>query len=458
MASRFTSFSRAFAVALTVAISASLAADHWLYAHRGFLKLFGTGTQEGQILNKLDHAPGAAAAADIIFFGSSLTRSGIAPEPFLERGLVPLNLGVTGGGPLYAYYTLKRIEPVLRQRTAKPTLVLELNTFHLMVRKGWDEYPHFVSAVRSRWDVLREWPALWSHFLTYRMQDQLVGRLFLPSLYYQHFFDAVVAQRHFGRTFYGEEDASGFFALNSVLDRDLTLRGVRRPLAAFNAGKIDYLRRFVELARDIGVPVVLYAYPMNFPTTDSAAPLTEYLRGFGGAVTVIGNDDIALTRTDVQSCCGAHLNTTGSERVARIIADKLALRGDEDTLPGRWSRVAQELPLPFVETRLDGTAKANDTIAVGRVRIMPGRPVVLDVDADVEDGQIALALEPVIGGEVHFNGTHPFPLGPEPIYLRQGTLSLGVDSAPEVQIRVIAVAGATRGVVRLKRLWQRPES
>src|SRR4051794_32340746 len=78
--------------------------------------------------------------ADIIFFGSSFVRSGISPEPFLKRGLLPLNLAVSGGGPLYAYYTLRRIAPVLKRRERPPVLVLEINAMGLIVRSGWDEY------------------------------------------------------------------------------------------------------------------------------------------------------------------------------------------------------------------------------------------------------------------------------------------------------------------------------
>jgi hypothetical protein len=452
----FASFNRAFALALALSIGVSLAVDHWLFARRGFLALFGYGTQEGQIVNKLDHAPGAAKVADIIFFGSSLTRSGMAPEPFLEKGLVPLNLAVTGGGPLFSYYALKRIESQLRQRVTKPTLVLELNTFHLLAPKGWDEYPHFISAVRSRWETLRDFPALWSHFAQYRMQDRVLGRLFLPSLYYQRFGELALAQGTFGRTFYGEEDASGFFAINTVSDTDPTFDPVVRPPTAYNSGKVQYLRRFVELAGDIGAPVVLYAYPWSFWTTSHAAPLTDYLRRFGGVVSVIGNSEIKIGRADVQSCCGAHLNSRGSKRVAGVFADKLPLHGDIASLKARWSGVVRELPLPFEEVQLDGTASANDVVAAGRVPVQPGRPVVLDVDVDVEDGQFALAVEPVIGGVVRFNGTHPFPLGLEPLYLRQGPMSAGIEEADEVQIRLIAAQAAARGVVRLKRLWQRP--
>src|SRR5580692_1552895 len=110
--STFSSNRRFLAVAGCTALLV-LACDLELYRFRWFLRHFGYGTQEGQIVSKLDRAGLQASVADVIFLGSSTIRSCVSSKPFLENGLLPLNLGVSGGGPIYCYYTLKKLAPVL---------------------------------------------------------------------------------------------------------------------------------------------------------------------------------------------------------------------------------------------------------------------------------------------------------------------------------------------------------
>src|ERR1043166_3923301 len=87
-------------VCVLTTIALLVGVDHWLYGTRWFLRHFGYGTQEGQIVAKLDRAPRYASVADVIFLGSSTIRANIASRPFLDAGVLPLNLGISGGGPI----------------------------------------------------------------------------------------------------------------------------------------------------------------------------------------------------------------------------------------------------------------------------------------------------------------------------------------------------------------------
>src|SRR5437016_3226330 len=104
---------RRFVFAALTGFVAFFAMDWYLFAHEGFLRLFGGATQEGQIVSKVARAAGMAEVADVILFGSSYVRSGVAGEPFLEHGLMPFNFAVSGGGPVFDYFALKRIAPIL---------------------------------------------------------------------------------------------------------------------------------------------------------------------------------------------------------------------------------------------------------------------------------------------------------------------------------------------------------
>jgi hypothetical protein len=82
---------RRFAGVAAIAFAAFFACDTYLFSFEGFRRSFGDATQEGQELSKVARSARLAAVADVIAFGSSYVRSGLAGEPFLERQVVPFN-------------------------------------------------------------------------------------------------------------------------------------------------------------------------------------------------------------------------------------------------------------------------------------------------------------------------------------------------------------------------------
>src|SRR5213075_2342713 len=62
---------RRFVAAAACGFAMFFAVDWWLYSDLGFLRMFGQGTQEGQIVSKVARARRMAEAADVIAFGSS---------------------------------------------------------------------------------------------------------------------------------------------------------------------------------------------------------------------------------------------------------------------------------------------------------------------------------------------------------------------------------------------------
>ena len=390
------------------------ATDHWLYAERGFLRLFGPGTQEGQVLGKLDAAPKSAAVADIILFGSSLTRSGVSTQPFRDQGLVSLNLAVSGGGPLFAYEALKRIYPALAERTTPPVLVLEISPLALLAGAKWDEYPQWLSAVRGRLEVARDYLSYHNHFYQYGLASRLFNGFLLPSSYYRSFRQHVALGGRYDSGFFGDEDIGGFAAISTAppageIPEENQMHNP--PLSAYSSEKLKYVERFLKLAQDLGAPAVLYFYPMYYKSPDRGAALFDYLRSRFPALRleIVTNADVSIDMSDTEFG-GAHLNWRGSDKVALALIRKLGLKRDSASSAERWASVAAEHPIGTcqsapksisvsspgcdgVELEFDGAGAQGDTWISDTIPVVPGIRYTLDATFDIPKGKLYVIIE-----------------------------------------------------------------
>jgi hypothetical protein len=316
-----------FLAALIVGLGVVLSADHWLYARQGFLRLFGPGTQEGQVLHKVEIADRFAPVADVIMFGSSMTRSGISSQPFLEQHIVPLNLGVSGGGPLFAYKALARIEPLLAKRSHPPTLVLEVNPDGFLLGK-WDEYPQFISLERSRFAVFRDFPSLLSHFRDARLGSRLFNGWWLPSSYYRAFREQVFTGTSFPGSFFYEEDIAGYAPVPNMARASSGPFGTQfaePALSGYKRSALEYAVRWLEIAARLNAKVVIHLAPAYFSSADEAKNLLAFFRTQFPLINFIVLDprDIGLT---AREAFDAHPNESGARMIALNLIHAAALR------------------------------------------------------------------------------------------------------------------------------------
>jgi len=348
-----------------VGFAAFFAVDAYLFAFGGFLRSFGQATQEGQVLSKVDRARTLAPVADVIFFGSSYVRSGIAGQAFLDVGVLPLNFAVSGGGPLYDYFALKRIAPILEARTDKPLLVLEIKTDPLMQTRNsaWSEYPQYSAIVRRRFEMLGAAPMLWRNFRDFGMTSQFYSSVLVPSsIYRAQAVPMLGAGTSLDGYFYGAEDFSGFSPLFTTAVPSMVPRGPAMPplpLEELWPGKIEFLRAFLALAKQTGCPVLLYASPTIMLGRDGQMldRLIDLLQSELPDARVLRTSDLVLEVGDFDE--GGHLNIKGADAAARKLIAALSLSGDHDALERKLDQAFERRPIPAADRWLPANARAT---------------------------------------------------------------------------------------------------
>lgn len=402
-----------FLVAVVVAFAGFFFVDWYLFAHEGFLRLAGEATQEGQVLSKVARASRQAEIADVVLFGSSYVRSGVAGEPFLERGLLPFNFAVSGGGPVYDYFALKRIAPILAQRRDKPVLLIELKSDVLVRTRGsaWSEYPQYISIVRSRREMLEYAPQLWENFRGFGMTSQFLSGMLIPSsIYRSHVVGLLGGRGSLDGYFYGSEDFSGFSPLYTRAVPSMSPPGTAAPVPIDDLypGKVEFIRAFLALARTTGCPVVLYESPTVFLGRDSAMldPLVAQMRREFSDLRVIRTSDYRLDIGDFDE--GGHPNIAGSDEMSRYLIAALGLRGSTERLGQKIRSGFEMAVIPDLATWTGVGARAvgagNDLVVRPLVaptplavqsppiRVSRGRDWVLELSMPESQGRLQFTL------------------------------------------------------------------
>jgi hypothetical protein len=413
---------RRFAVAAAVSLAALLALDTYLHAGGGFMRAFGRGSQEGQISSKVERAAQMAPVADVIMFGSSFVRSNLSSEPFLRRGLLPWNFGVSGGGPLTSYFALKRIAPVLIGRATKPVLLLELKEEGLIRRRDtlWSEYPQYAGIVRSRLEALREAPLLVPHFRAHGMTSQFISSLVLPSgIYRGHNVQLAMNPRALDTHFFGVEDFGGFAPVYA-LPAPGAIQAAPAPVPPIADGewqphKVAFVRAFLLLARRIGARVVLFEAPTTLLGADSGRydGLVRRLEQEFGPMRILRTRELALTPDDFGD---GHLSIRGADRVTDVLLDWLDLPANGTLAHGitaafkqyavppldRWEPVAARVAVAG-----DGHALVRSESAEGgaiwarspAITVTPGQEAVLEWHVRLRSGTLAVHI--IDGDDAH---------------------------------------------------------
>jgi hypothetical protein len=401
---------RRFVGTACCAFLAFFALDWFLFANEGFLRHFGQATQEGQVVSKVTRAARQAEIADVIFFGSSFVRSGMAGEPFLQRGLLPFNFAVSGGGPVYDYFALKRIAPILTRRDAKPVLVLELNADVLrrLTNSAWSEYPQYISIVRSRFEMLEHARLLWWNFRDFNLTSQFLGSVLIPSSIYRSHAVSLLGQRAtLDGYFYGMEDFSGYSPLYTRAVPAMSAPGPpvpAIPLSAYWPGKLEFLRAFLSLATSTGCQVALYESPTILLGRDSAQldGIVAQLQREFPALRTVRMTDYHLRVEDFDE--GGHLNIGGADKMSDAIVNTLGLTGDQARLVKRidvgfqsaalqdltqWTRAPDRVAVEDGAFYIRPTRAATPLVVESRpIRVSPGREWVLELAVPESRGRL----------------------------------------------------------------------
>jgi hypothetical protein len=388
---------RGFVVAALWALLGVFVCDAVLYGQLGFLRLFGQATQEGQIVSKVARASRLAGIADVILFGSSYTRSGLSGQPFLDRGLLPWNFGISGGGPLTAYFALKRIAPVVAARPNKPVLILELKREALERRPDtlWSEYVQYLGIVRSRRERLAEAPLVWPHFREQGMTSQYVSSLVVPSgIYRSHIVQLFEHAGDLDGYFYGMEDFSGYAPLYTVAPATLFADTPPPALMSTNAlldGKMAALRRFLGLAHAVGAHVALYSSPtilLGRDATQYDAVVSDVTREFPD-VTVLRSNEYPLDVHDFDA--GGHPNIRGADKLSRFLIDRLQLSGSDLDAKVQAVFDAYRLP-PMTDWTSNGDGAHSLRVTSPPVRVVPNRECVFEVRVALSRGRLRVRM------------------------------------------------------------------
>lgn len=330
------------------------ACDYLLYSRQYFTKIFGFGTQEGQVIGKSERAHALGPSADVIFFGSSYTRSGISSEPFIRKGILPLNYGVSGAGPVFFYHALLDLAPIIRDREKKPILFFEvkLDAFGIYPGTLWSELEQLSGIARDRGTLLADFPGLVSNFREYGVSSQFVSGIVVPSSIYRA-YNRVVVETSFRALqgfFYGAEDVGGFAPLYSQWKKGHTTWPDSAPIeiASLRKGKVAYLKRALVLADQLNCPTVLLTCPSIRLTADehlyddllSALPEATIPR------RVLRPSEYILAPEDFDE--GGHLNLWGSDRFAEDIIRLIGLKGHRPAgiLTGTHEDNIQSIDIP----------------------------------------------------------------------------------------------------------------
>lgn len=438
MSSLFISSSRVRTNLIVVLVSVMLflAVDHFLFYQKGFYRLFGEATQEGQILSKLRRAKnGWAKEADVVILGSSYVRSGISSAPFREHSLLPLNLGIGGAGPVFGAYVLEYLEPEFKRREKKPVIIIEIK-YEALAKTSqphWSEYQQYLGVVRDRWSSIADFPDLIRNFSSYGMTSQYIRSLIIPSSLYRADVSRLYVQGWSGLQgyFYGMEDFGGFSPLYSINTKpDLNAPpSPAIPLDGYQPSKLRYLSRQIAVAHRLGSRVVLFSSPTMSLGADSALYDDLYgdlLKEFPD-LTILRSGQFDLQASDFDT--GGHLNIWGSEKFSRFLIKSLGLSGDRNQFEEKFARAFDSPAIPPLEAwsrakRIRiiqgsftlGGQKGDDPVvaSIRGVKVKPGREYVLEIQHRLEKGRISIKVEWVNRlGEVHskstvtYSGLHP---------------------------------------------------
>ena len=466
---------RRFAVTAVCAFGLFFLCDAWLFSYEGFRRHYGDATQEGQELSKVARSGHLAEIADVVLFGSSYVRSGVAGEPFLEHGVVPFNFAASGAGPLFNYFALRRIAPVLRAREHRPWIVVELKRDALEADSQlWAEYPQYLGIVRGRTEMLRFAPMLWRSFRDYGMTSQFLSSVMVPSsIYRSHAVQILGAASSLQGYFYGMEDFSGFAPLYTVAAEALFHRAPdERPLR-LSDGKRAFLAAFLRLASDIGCPIALYSSPTLHPDREAAVydALVADLRGELPGLRHLKTTEYGLDPGDFDE--GGHPNLHGADRLSRRIIAALDLRGDPGTLTTRLGRAFDVVSLaPVGRWTLSNRARAvgDRSLAIDTASSLPtiaaapsiavtrGREYVLEAAVALTRGRIAFNvswLDGASGRREERRAMSPR----DPRLARDGRLFLRFRADADaidlgiVDVEALNGGASSEGKVEILRLW-----
>lgn len=388
-------------------VAALFLVDAWLFQKQGFLALRGPGTQEGQILYKMELARHVAPDADIIFLGSSQTRSCLDNEAFLKEGLIPLNMGITGGGPITSYYILDSLIPYLQERKKrKAPVILAIDLFRPLLidsddvkaKKQFGEFLQFSYVVRDRARRLEDFAELLDVFHSQGAGSSFLADLIFPSGVYREHVGRVIGRWWFPGGYQGQEDYLGFAALHGQTGFPAI---TRQEAFVVSEKKLAYLRRLLASAFQLTDKVILHAAAgeYEFMERNALLPLVDSLRAEFPGLRFLPFDRDRVTMNDFQ---GNHLNLYGSRKNSLRFVEFLKKEGlmpsREERLGGGFERLFPARALPPLDAwraiippglvspslshhHIESSGKSEESANVQfispDIEVIPGRPIYL---------------------------------------------------------------------------------
>ncbi len=421
MFSLFTSNSNVrFLTGAFLALLLFLFVDDLLYRQQKFLDFFGGATQEGQIISKVNRSGGFAKNADIIFFGSSMIRSGVSSEAFIQEGILPYNFAVSGGGPLYSYYGLKRIAPFLKMRKEKPLLILSINPSAVL--RGiqvWAEYPQFISVVRNRQETIKDFELLHRTFKSYGMSSRFISGILFPSFIYREHSKYLFINHGLKGYFYGMEDCCGFAPLYSIQKIPWDCESIARQntMGPYEPTKIEYTKKFISLAESLDCKVILMPAPFLYFGLCHSRGLDDFLAIIKSEFTdlpILNIEDIHFQVGDYDE--GGHLNIWGADKLSRriieIIDEKSYFNLRSANFEEKWGQLFETIQMPITSTWQISDHKIIKVIDNGcgieftsspdyqigefacspEITVVPDREYILEVGINVSKGRLIVQM------------------------------------------------------------------
>lgn len=405
-------------LALAICAVGMFSLDHWLYDRNGFTRLFGFRHLQGQVTSKVERGQTFAKVADVIFFGGSFIRYGVTYKPTYDRDVVAYNFGLNGGGPISSYLALKSIEPQLRARTDKPVAVLELVdvTTKKGVRDHWTELPFVNAFGLSRWQILGDFADYYAAFENNHpgQGTQLISRLIMPSFSYRQYVSDIIFNRGLFGPLWGYEDFIGYTPLDGIASEAARKLEKREPipLKAYSTEKITFLRKFIDLANDIGLKVVLLSSPniwLPADRPDQYGNLIKFLRGEYPDLGVLWNRDFGLTDGDFSDDGFYHLNIQGADKFTNAILDKLGIDSSKQEFQNKLDKTGHFVSLPPLQNwpELASITQSPEEYEIDTpdaMTIAKSNPIevngpghyVLETVAEIDEGQIQVCLGQLI--------------------------------------------------------------